>query len=86
MEAAAQELKKKRGTESLVELHESKMKKQKSGTESSRSGPSNSGERKPFDREVDLQVNRFDEAAKKTMLKNAAKLNNRFSSGQHKYL
>lgn len=36
-------------------------------------------ERKPFDRDMDLQVNRFDEAQKKALLKKSQELNTRFS-------
>ncbi len=36
-------------------------------------------ERKPFDRDTDLQVNRFDEAQKKALLKKSQELNTRFS-------
>jgi hypothetical protein len=43
-------------------------------------------ERRPFDRSTDLQANRFDEAQKKTIFKKAALLNDRFSSGQRKFL
>ena len=61
-----------------------KHKKEKfSGGPSAQCGAS---ERRPFDRDIDLQANRFDEAAKKAMLKKARKLNDNFSSGQQKYL
>ena len=88
MELVANELKQKRGADSLVELHDKdKVKKQKrekySGGPSTQCGAS---ERRPFDRDIDLQANRFDEAAKKAMLKNARKLNDKFSSGNQKYL
>lgn len=43
-------------------------------------------ERRPFDRSVDLQTNRFDEAQKKVILKKAQLLNDRFASGQSKFL
>lgn len=36
-------------------------------------------ERRPFDRDQDLQVNRFDEAQKKALLKKSQELNTRFS-------
>lgn len=47
------------------------------------SGPS---ERRPFSREIDLQVNRFDEAQKQAVLKKAQLLDNRFLSGESKFL
>merc|ERR1712083_581715 len=82
MEAVANELKKKRGSDSLVELHEkNRLKKQKTAKHSDgTSGQHGKIERRAFDRDIDLQANRFDEAAKKTMLKNARKLNDKFSS------
>jgi hypothetical protein len=43
-------------------------------------------ERRPFDRSVDLQTNRFDEAQKKAILKKAQLLNDRFASGHSKFL
>ena len=88
MEAVANELKKKRGSDSLVELHDKdKIKKQKREKYSDgTSGQHGANERRPFDRDIDLQANRFDEAAKKAMLKNARKLNDKFSSGNQKYL
>ncbi|XP_050498413.1 GPALPP motifs-containing protein 1 [Diabrotica virgifera virgifera] len=70
--------KSKRSKESLVDMHMKKMKKDKDD-----SGPA---ERRPFSREVDLQVNRFDEAAKKAVLKKAQLLDTRFSAGQSKFL
>ena len=42
--------------------------------------------RRPFDRDTDLQVNRFDEAAKAAMLKKARKMDERFVSGQSKFI
>lgn len=43
-------------------------------------------ERRPFSREVDLQVNRFDEAQKKNIIKKAQALDSRFSRGEAKFL
>ncbi|XP_057660883.1 GPALPP motifs-containing protein 1 [Diorhabda carinulata] len=67
----------KRPEESLVDMHRKKMKKKKEDAP---------GERRPFSREVDLQVNRFDEAQKKAVLKKAQLLDNRFSAGHSKFL
>ena len=36
-------------------------------------------ERRAFDRDQDLQANRFDDAQKKSLLKKSAELNTRFS-------
>ncbi|NP_001003473.1 GPALPP motifs-containing protein 1 [Danio rerio] len=62
----------KRG-ESLISLHTKKMKRK---AEEDAKKPV---ERRPFDRDADLQVNRFDEAQKKALLKKSAELNTRFS-------
>ena len=84
MERVANDLKKKRGTDSLVDIHDKE--KNKRRKKEMASGNNSNNERRPFDRDVDLQANRFDEAAKKAMLKNARKINDRFASGNHKYL
>lgn len=43
-------------------------------------------ERKPFDRDADLGVNRFDDAQRKLMIKKAGQIDSRFGSGQQKFL
>nr|CAI5845590.1 unnamed protein product [Callosobruchus analis] len=43
-------------------------------------------ERRPFSRDIDLQVRRLDEAQKKAVLKSAQMLDDKFSSGQARYL
>ncbi|XP_060536241.1 GPALPP motifs-containing protein 1 [Cylas formicarius] len=68
----------KKKEKSLLEMHTNKVNQQK------KEGASN--ERRPFSREVDLQVNRFDEVQKKAILKKAQHLDDRFSSGQSKFL
>ncbi|XP_021919229.1 GPALPP motifs-containing protein 1-like isoform X2 [Zootermopsis nevadensis] len=68
----------KKRQESLLEAHQKELKKIKKGGKHE--------ERRPFDRSVDLQANRFDEAQKKAIFKKAALLNDRFSSGQRKFL
>ncbi|CAH1175972.1 unnamed protein product [Phaedon cochleariae] len=70
--------KSKRDKESLVNIHMKKMKDKKDSSAST--------ERRPFSRELDLQVNRFDEAQKKAVLKKAQLLDTRFSSGESKFL
>ncbi|KAG7315973.1 hypothetical protein KOW79_020839 [Hemibagrus wyckioides] len=62
----------KRG-ESLLSMHTKKI---KSKAEEDSKKPV---ERRPFDRDNDLQVNRFDEAQKKALLKKSQELNTRFS-------
>jgi len=77
MQRITEELKKKRGTESLMDKHSKKIKKEQS---------KKPNERRPFDRDLDLKVNRFDEAQKAAMLKKAAQLDDRFSRGGQKFL
>lgn len=75
--------KKHKRDKSLLELHQKKVKKAKKEKEKMESdGPT----RRPFDRNVDLQANRFDEAQKKAIFKKAQLLDTRFSSGASKYL
>uniref|UniRef100_A0A8D3C8Z0 GPALPP motifs-containing protein 1 n=1 Tax=Scophthalmus maximus TaxID=52904 RepID=A0A8D3C8Z0_SCOMX len=59
--------------ESLISLHTKKMK------EKAKEVADKPVERRPFDRDEDLQVNRFDEAQKQRLLKKSQELNTRFS-------
>ncbi|CAL1603646.1 unnamed protein product [Knipowitschia caucasica] len=59
--------------ESLMTLHSKKMK------EKAKEKADQPVERRPFDRDADLQVNRFDEAQKQRLLKKSQELNTRFS-------
>lgn len=78
-EVAVQKHKKRhKRNESLLEMHEKKIKK--------KNRKDDPMERRPFSRETDLKVNRFDEGQKKSILKKAQLLDTRFSSGQSKYL
>jgi len=79
MDKVADAYKKKRGNESLFDKHTKKMKAKKA----EENKPT---ERRPFDRSTDLQVNQFDDAQKKAMLKKAANLNSRFGHGSSKYV
>ena len=82
MAKVSKDLKQKRGADSLMDMHEKKLKKEKKKKEES----GEALERRPFDRDVDLKANAFDNAMKKNMLKAAAKIDNRFSSGSQKFL
>ncbi|KAM4744199.1 GPALPP motifs-containing protein 1 [Anableps anableps] len=62
----------KRG-ESLMSLHSKKLK------EKAKETSDKPVERRPFDRDADLQVNRFDEVQKQRLLKKSQELNTRFS-------
>lgn len=59
--------------DSLMSLHTKKLK------EKEKAGGDAPVERRPFDRDTDLQVNKFDEAQKKRLLKKSQELNTRFS-------
>ncbi|XP_045888091.1 GPALPP motifs-containing protein 1 [Micropterus dolomieu] len=59
--------------ESLISLHTKTMK------EKAKEKADKPMERRPFDRDEDLQVNRFDEAQKQRLLKKSQELNTRFS-------
>ncbi|CAB3231398.1 unnamed protein product [Arctia plantaginis] len=74
--------KKHKREESLLEMHQKKLKKKKKKEEKD----DGKKERRPFSRDVDLQVNRFDEAQKKSIIKKAQDLNTRFGKGEAKYL
>ncbi|XP_030056384.1 GPALPP motifs-containing protein 1 [Microcaecilia unicolor] len=63
-------------SESLMELHNKKLKQKAEGEKGK------AQERRPFDRDQDLQVNRFDEAQKKALLKKSKDLNTKFSHGK----
>ncbi|XP_049279338.1 GPALPP motifs-containing protein 1 [Anopheles funestus] len=76
-----QHKKKHKRDKTLVEIHQSKLKKDKQA-----SSDSSEPTRRPFDRNLDLHANRFDDAQKKAIMKKAQLLNSRFSSGSSKYL
>ncbi|KAL4715223.1 hypothetical protein ACJJTC_007805 [Scirpophaga incertulas] len=81
-EAVKKHKKKHKREESLLEIHEKKLKKKKKKDEKEE----DKKERRPFSRDVDLQVNRFDEAQKRSIIKKAQDLDSRFSRGQAKFL
>ncbi|XP_042229817.1 GPALPP motifs-containing protein 1-like isoform X2 [Homarus americanus] len=62
----------------LIDMHKKKLKETKK-----KSGPE---ERRPFSREEDMNVNKFDDAQKNTIIKKARQLNDRFSAGGRKFL
>ncbi|CAI9616090.1 unnamed protein product [Staurois parvus] len=62
-------------SESLLDLHRKKLKRK------AEEDKDKTKERRPFDREQDLQVNRFDEAQKKALLRKSQELNTKFSHG-----
>lgn len=80
-EAMLKKHKKKKKDKSLLEQHQVKLEKKKK-----KDKESGTSERRPFSRDIDLKVNKFDEAQKKAILKKAQLLDDRFSKGQSKYL
>ncbi|XP_072266183.1 GPALPP motifs-containing protein 1 [Pyxicephalus adspersus] len=62
-------------SESLLDIHRKKLKRK---AEEEKDKPK---ERRAFDREQDLQVNRFDDAQKKALLRKSQELNTKFSHG-----
>ncbi|XP_066438012.1 GPALPP motifs-containing protein 1 isoform X2 [Eleutherodactylus coqui] len=62
-------------SESLIDLHRKKLKRK---ADEVKDKPK---ERRAFDREQDLQVNRFDDAQKKALLRKSKELNTKFSHG-----
>ncbi|KAE8626182.1 hypothetical protein XENTR_v10006541 [Xenopus tropicalis] len=62
-------------SESLIDLHRKKLKRK---AEEDKNKPQ---ERRAFDRDQDLQVNRFDEAQKKALIRKSKELNTKFSHG-----
>ncbi|XP_026561133.1 GPALPP motifs-containing protein 1 isoform X1 [Pseudonaja textilis] len=63
-------------SESLLDIHRKKLKSQ---TDGEKNKPQ---ERRPFDRDQDLQVHQIDEARKKALIKQSRDLNTRFSHGK----
>ncbi|XP_055541062.1 GPALPP motifs-containing protein 1 [Wyeomyia smithii] len=72
--------KKHKRDKSLLDTHQQKLEKTKKKQNNSEAV------RRPFDRNIDLHANRFDEAQKKAIFKKAKLLETRFSSGASKFL
>ncbi|XP_060089552.1 GPALPP motifs-containing protein 1 [Heteronotia binoei] len=64
-------------SESLMEIHHKKLKRKAA---EDKNKPQ---ERRPFDRDQDLQVHRFDEAQKRALIKQSRDLNTRFSHSKY---
>ncbi|KAK2579665.1 hypothetical protein KPH14_011588 [Odynerus spinipes] len=72
----------KKREKSLLEIHQSKLRKKKK-KEEKEAKAAGLPTRRPFDRNIDLQVNRFmDHSQKRSVLMKAEMLNDRFSRGQ----
>ncbi|XP_058800419.1 GPALPP motifs-containing protein 1 [Phymastichus coffea] len=76
-----QEAKEEKRPESLLDMHLKNLKKKKKKMEKEAKDlglPT----RRPFDRDIDLQANRLDEARKKKIFEKASRLNDRFSAAK----
>ncbi|XP_074110254.1 uncharacterized protein LOC141534667 [Cotesia typhae] len=71
----------KRHEKSLLEMHQKKLNKKRRKDEKE-AKKNQTTVRRPFDRDMDMQVNRFDDARKKSILMKAQKLDDRFSRGK----
>lgn len=71
--------KKDKHEKSLLEMHQDKLKSNKKEEDTQNI-------RRPFNRDIDLKVNQFDDAQKKAIYKKAQLLDTRFSKGESKYL
>ncbi|XP_008544831.1 protein PIF [Microplitis demolitor] len=71
----------KRREKSLLEMHQKKMNKKRRKEEKD-AKKNKTTVRRPFDRDIDMQVNRFDDARKKSILMKAQTLDDRFSRGK----
>ncbi|CAK9832122.1 GPALPP motifs-containing protein 1 [Anthophora retusa] len=66
---------------SLLEIHENKLRKKKR-KEEKEAKTTGQTIRRPFDRDIDLQINRFDQAQKNAIIHKAQYLDERFSRGK----
>ncbi|XP_076639900.1 uncharacterized protein LOC143351816 [Colletes latitarsis] len=66
---------------SLLEVHQSKLEKKKK-KEEKKAKLSGQTVRRPFDRDIDLQINRFDQSQKNAIISKAQYLDERFSRGK----
>ncbi|PIK52432.1 hypothetical protein BSL78_10682 [Apostichopus japonicus] len=66
-------------SKSLMDMHSHNRKRKQEEGEGEKKN-----ERRPFDRDIDLQVNKFDDAQRKHLIKKSAKLDTRFSHGKEK--
>jgi len=70
----------KRRSKTLLKSHQEERKKKKKAEEAK------PYERKPFDRDVDLKANQFDDAKRKALIKKSRELDTRFKAGGQKFL
>lgn len=80
IEAKVDEYNKSKRTQSLMDIHQKKLKR-KMAEEAGKPK-----ERRPFDRDVDLKANYFDNAQKEAIIKRSRQLNDKFKAGNMKFL
>ncbi|KAL4220683.1 GPALPP motifs-containing protein 1 [Mactra antiquata] len=74
-----EEYNKKHRPKSLLEMHQKKLEKKKK--KEKKKNKDKKAERRPFDRDLDLKVNRLDEAQRKAFIKRSQDLGSRFKTG-----
>ncbi|XP_067617170.1 GPALPP motifs-containing protein 1 [Eurosta solidaginis] len=72
--------------ESLVDMHQKKLRKEQKKREKELAASGAKPERRPFSRDVDLKLNKIDSNQTKQIVDKAKILNTKFSSGKTKYL
>ncbi|CAD6993059.1 GPALPP motifs-containing protein 1 [Ceratitis capitata] len=72
--------------ESLVEMHQKKLRKEQRKKEKELAAAGAKPERRPFSRDVDLKLNKIDKNQTKQIVDKAKILNSKFASGKTKYL
>ncbi|XP_036324555.1 GPALPP motifs-containing protein 1 [Rhagoletis pomonella] len=78
--------KKHKRDESLVDIHQRKLRKEQKKREKELAAAGAKPERRPFSRDVDLKLNKIDSNQTKQIVDKAKILNTKFSSGKTKYL
>ncbi|XP_033351978.1 transcription initiation factor TFIID subunit 1 [Bombus vosnesenskii] len=73
--------KNKKCEKSLLEIHQNQL-QEKKRKEEKKARSTEQVLRRPFDRDIDLQVNRFDQAQKNAIINKAQRLDERFSRGK----
>ncbi|XP_057364646.1 GPALPP motifs-containing protein 1-like [Daphnia carinata] len=79
LEKVVAEHDKTKRSESLLKMHQKELKKMKDNL-------SKPTERKPFNRDEDLKLNKLDDAKRKSLIKKSHELNSKFKIGNQKYL
>ncbi|XP_014086214.1 GPALPP motifs-containing protein 1 [Bactrocera oleae] len=72
--------------ESLVDIHQKKLRKERKKREKELASAGAKPERRPFSRDVDLKLNKIDKNQTKQIVDKAKILNTKFASGKTKYL